>query len=161
MLRLADGLIGSYRALQIFSTFVIMAPVFTLMAPAGFAADGLSWGPTVNGLRLGAAFGSDSSKRTLRTELQNVGPEFIDVMIGHEAVGMIYDSLKFVATAPDGKEITLIHRSLYTVIAGLLLPFSVGLKAGESYSLELSLKDIIHASATEMAGSPLKSSAPV
>jgi len=84
-------------------------------------------GSPVDGLRLGIAYGSDASKLTLRVSLQNVGSEFRDVVIGHQAGGPIYDSLKFIVATPDGKRLELLHRSLYTAIAGLILPFSVGL----------------------------------
>jgi hypothetical protein len=118
------------------------------VVPQGFGADDVAWGSTVNGLRLGVAFGSNPSKPTLRVSLQNVGSEFRDVVIAHEAGGPIYDSLKFIATTPDGKRLELLHRSLYTAIAGLVLPFSVGLNAGAIHELQFPLTDIIYASRT-------------
>jgi hypothetical protein len=105
-------------------------------------------GSPVDGLRLGIAYGSDASKLTLRVSLQNVGSEFRDVVIGHQAGGPIYDSLKFIVATPDGKRLELLHRSLYTAIAGLILPFSVGLTAGTTHKMEFPLADIIYASRT-------------
>ena len=96
-------------------------------------------------LSAGAVFGSDPSKRTLRITLQNVGSDF-ELVLGHEAGGKVYDSLKFIATTQDGKQHELLHRSVYGAVAGLILPFSVRLNAGETYELEFSLKDIIYAS---------------
>ena len=118
------------------------------VAPSGSGTEPIVWGPTVSGLRLGAAFGSDPSKPTLRITLQNVGSDFQELVLGHEAGGKVYDSLKFIATIPDGKQHELLHRSVYGAVAGLILPFSVRLNAGETYELEFSLKDIIYASRT-------------
>src|ERR1035438_1643859 len=84
--------IGRRANMRTSSVFVGTALALILM-PIVFAADELAWGQIINGLRLGAAFGSDPSRPTLRIELQNVGLEFLDVVIGHEAGGMIYDSL--------------------------------------------------------------------
>src|ERR1035441_6942053 len=115
---------------------IVLTAVALGFVPAGFGADAVAWGSDVNGLRLGAAFGSDPSKATLRVLLQNVGSEFEDFVIGHEAGGPIYDSLKFNATAPDGRQLELLHRSLYTAIAGLVLPLSVGLNPGTTHKME-------------------------
>jgi hypothetical protein len=130
------------------SGLFVISGVALLLVPSGFGADTVAWGSPVDGLRLGIAYGSDASKRTLRVLWQNVGSEFQDVVVGHETGGPIYDSLKFIATAPDGNRLELIHRSLYTAIAGLILPFSVGLNPGELHKLEFPLNDIIYASRT-------------
>src|SRR2546426_3903028 len=106
---------------------VVVTEIALALVPSGFGADAVAWGPTVNGLRLGAAFGSDPSKPTLRVLLHNVGSEFQEVVIGHEAGGSVYDSLKFVATAPDENKREGFHRSVFTPIAGLVLPFSLRL----------------------------------
>lgn len=117
-------------------------------APSSFGATALVWGPAVNGLRLAAAFGSDPSTPTLRVAVQNVASDSQGVMLGPEAGELIYDSLKFVAVAADGKQQELLHRSLYRAIAGLMLPFSIYLNAGEIHELEFPMKDIIYASRT-------------
>jgi hypothetical protein len=118
------------------------------MLPPGFGADSFAWGPAVNGLRLAAALGDDPSKPTLRIAFQNVGSETQEVVLGHEAGGAIYDSLKFIAIAPDGKQQELLHRSLYRAVGGLILPFSAVLNPGGTHELEFPLKDIIYASRT-------------
>lgn len=134
------------------SAMRISGTVVTIMAlavaPSGSGAEPIAWGPTVSGLRLGAVFGSDPSKPTLRIAFQNVGSDFQELVLSHGAGGKVYDSLKFIATTSDGKQQELLHRSVYGAVAGLILPFSVRLNAGETYELEFSLKDIIYASRT-------------
>jgi hypothetical protein len=129
---------------------VLVTAIAFAVLPSASGADSIAWGTPVNGLRLGASFGSDPAKPTLRIALQNVGSEPKELVLGHEAGGTVYDSLKFVATAPDGKQQELVHRSLYVygAVAGLVLPFSVRLNAGETHELEFPLKDIIYASRT-------------
>ena len=118
--------------------------------PPNSSTASVAWGPSVNGLRLGAAFGADPAKPTLRVVFQNVGSAVQDVLIGAESGrGQMYD-MKFIATAPDGKQQELVHRSLYIygAVAGLILPFSVWVNAGETHELEFPLKDIMYASRT-------------
>jgi hypothetical protein len=130
------------------SAVVVITAVALGLIPSVFGADDVAWSSPVDGLRLGIAYGSDSFKPTLRVLLQNVSSEFQDVVIGHEAGGPVYDSLNFIATTPDGKQLELLHRSLYAAIAGLVLPFSVGLNAGAIHELQFPLTDIIYASRT-------------
>jgi hypothetical protein len=80
--------------------------------------------------------------------MQNVASDSQGLMLGHEAGEPIYDALRFVAIAADGKKQELLHRSLYGAIAGLILPFSIDLHAGEIYELEFPMRDIIYASRT-------------
>jgi len=119
-------------------------------APTGFAADTVAWGSTVDGLRLGIAFGSDPSKTTLRVLFENVGSDSKDILIGHEAGSMIYDSLNFIVTAPDGKTQVGLHRSVYIPTAGLILPFSVRFNAGQTKELNFPLTDIIFPSGVKV-----------
>jgi hypothetical protein len=118
--------------------------------PSTSGADSIAWGTPVNGVRLGASFGSDPAKPTLRIAFQNVGPIPQELVLGHEAGGKVYDSLKFIATAPDGKQQELVHRSLYIygAVAGLILPFSVWVNTCATHELEFPLKDIMYASRT-------------
>src|SRR5258706_15450758 len=89
--------------------------------------DTVAWGPAVNGLRLGMAFGSDRSKPMLRVLFQNVGSAVQDVLIGAETGrGPIYD-MKFTATAPDGTEREGLHVSAFSSIGGAVVPLSVRL----------------------------------
>lgn len=128
---------------------VVLAAIVLENVPSGFGAESIAWGQTVDGLRLGAAYGLDPSIPTLRIALQNVGPEPQELVVGHTAGWTIYDSLEFVATAPNGQQqLKLLHRSVYRPLAGLVLPLSVHLSAGESHELELPLNDMIHASRT-------------
>jgi hypothetical protein len=125
---------------------VVLTAIALAVVPSAYSADSIEWGRPVNGLRLGAAFGSDPSKPILRVLLQNVGPAVQELVIGHS--GPSYDSMKFIATAPDGKEEVGLHKGVYIPIAGLVLPISVSLNAGTTHELELPLKDIIFASRT-------------
>ena len=131
--------------------WVLVTAIALAVTPSASGADSIAWGTPVNGLRVGVAFGSDPSKPTLRVAFLNVGSEPIELVLGHEARGTVYDSLKFLATAPDGRQQELLHRSLYGAVAGLILPFSAYLKAGETHELEFPLKDIIYASRTIVA----------
>jgi hypothetical protein len=106
--------------------------------------DGVAWGSVVDGLRIGAAFGSDPSKPTLRVLFQNVGSVLVKhVVIGAETGrGPIYN-LKFIATAPDGMEREGVHVSGFAV-AGALVPLSIWLNNGGIYELEFPLTDIVY-----------------
>jgi hypothetical protein len=80
----------------------------------------------------------------LRIAFQNVGPAVQDVLIGAETGrGPIYD-MKFIATAPDGKEREGLHISAFSAIGGFVGPLSVRLNAGESHELQFPLKDILY-----------------
>jgi hypothetical protein len=129
--------------------FVITAVALTFVS-LGFAADTVAWGSPVGGLRLGIAFGPDPSKPTFRVLLENVGSEVLDVLVGHEAGSPIYDSLNFIATALDGKKQVGFHRSVFTPIAGLVLPFSVRFDAGQTRELDFPLADIVYPSGTNV-----------
>ena len=129
---------------------VLVTAIAFAVVPSASGADSVAWGTPVDGLRLGASFGSDPAKPTLRIVFENVGSIPEELVLGHEAGGKVYDSLKFIATAPDGKQQELVHRSLYIygAVAGLILPFSVWVNAGETHELEFPLKDIMYASRT-------------
>jgi hypothetical protein len=112
--------------------------------PSASGADSIAWGTPVNGLRLGAAFGSDPVKPTLRVVFENVSPTVQDVLIGAETGrGPIYE-MKFIATAPDGKEREGLHISAFSGIGGFVGPLSAHLNAGESHEIQFPLKDILY-----------------
>ncbi len=112
------------------SGVVLATGIALTFVPSGFGTDTVAWGSSVNGLRLGIAFGSNPSKPTLRILFQNVSSDSEELLIGHEAGSPIYDSLKFIAMAPDGNKREGFHKSVFTPIAGLVLPFSLRLTAG-------------------------------
>jgi hypothetical protein len=122
--------------------------VVTALASAQQApkpTDRVAWGSAVNGLRIGAAFGSDPSKPTLQVLFQNVGSTVQDVLIGAETgKGSMYN-MKFIATAANGGEREGVYVSGFAVVAGVLVPLSVRLNAGETHELEFPLKKIIYA----------------
>jgi hypothetical protein len=126
------------------SRLFVITMVALAFVPTGSAADTIAWGSTVDGLRIGIAFGSDASKPTLRILVQNAGSEVLDLLVGHEVGSPIFDSLNFIATAPDGKKQVGFHRSVFTPIAALVLPFSVRFTAGQTHELEFPLTDIIY-----------------
>jgi hypothetical protein len=81
---------------------------------------------------------------TLLVLLQDVGSLAVDVTIGNEkGTGPSYDYMKFIVTAPDGRQQVGLHRGVYVPIAGLVLPLSVHLQAGGIHKIEISLNDII------------------
>jgi hypothetical protein len=130
------------------SGFAAVMAIALAVVPSAFSADSIAWGTAVDGVRLGVAFGSDTLKPTLRVIFQNVGPAVQDVLIGAKTGrGPMYD-MKFIATAPDGGEQEGLHVSAFWAIAGLVLPLSVRMNAGDTYGLEFPLKDIIYASRT-------------
>jgi len=110
---------------------MITAAVLTFV-PLGFCADTVAWGSTVDGIRLGIAYGSYASNLILRVLFENVGSDSKDMLIGHEAGSLIYDSLNFIVTAPDGTKQVGLHRSVYIPAAGLVLPFGSALARSKS-----------------------------
>ena len=87
--------------------------------------------------------------RTARYRCGNVGLSRCifgepQVLIGAKTgLGPIY-KLKFIATAPDGMELEGVHFTGFAGVAGVLVPFSVRLNAGETHELEFPLTDIIY-----------------
>jgi hypothetical protein len=122
---------------------VVIALASAQQAPK--PTNGVAWGFAVDGLRIGAAFGSDPSKPTLRDLFLNVGSvEVQHVIIGAETGrGPIYN-LKFIATAPDGMEREGQHVSAFVAVAGALVPLSIWLNAGGTHELKFPLTDIIY-----------------
>ena len=122
---------------------VVIALAAAQQAPK--PTDRVAWGSAVDGLRIGAAFGSDPSKPTLRVLFQNVGSvEVQHVIIGAESGrGPIYN-MKFIATAPDGMEREGVHVSAFGLVGGVVLPLSIWLNAGGTHELEFPLTDIIY-----------------
>ena len=86
----------------------------------------------------------------LRVLFENVGSDSKDILIGHEAGSLIYDSLNFIVTAPDGTKQVGLHRSVYIPTAGLVLPFSVRFSAGQTKELNFPLTDISFPSGTSV-----------
>jgi hypothetical protein len=106
-------------------------------------ADGVSWGSTVNGLRLGIGFGPASLDRELRVFLQNSGSETQEVIAGRSTGrGMAVD-FKFLATAPDGKKFEGFEIHSFTPVTGLVLPAVIRLDPGASHEWRFPLKTII------------------
>ena len=115
---------------------VVIALASAQQAPK--LTDRVAWGSAVDGLRIGAALGSDPLKPTLRVLFQNVGSAGQYVTIGAETGnGPIY-YMKFIATAPDGMEREGVHVSGFGTIAGVVLPLSIWLNTGGTHELEFS-----------------------
>lgn len=109
----------------------------------GFGADVVAWGSTVNGIRLGISFGSASSELELRVFLKNVGSAAQEILIGSQVGTGIAVDLKFIATAPDGKEREGFEINSFTPLAGLVLPAVIRLEPGATHELHFPLKNII------------------
>ena len=75
-------------------------------------------------------------------------PQVRDVLIGSESGRGPHYDVKFIATAPDGKEREGSHISVFFAVGGFVGPLSVRLNAGESHELQFPLKDIIYTSPT-------------
>jgi hypothetical protein len=129
---------------------VLVTAVALALVPSVSAANSIAWGPTVNGLRLGASFGSDPAKPTLRVVFENVGPTVQDVLIGHNSGEPIYDSLTFITTATGGRSQEGAHISAFSSVGGMVVPIFVRLNAGEKSDLEFPLKEIIYTSPTSV-----------
>jgi hypothetical protein len=121
---------------------VVIALASAQQAPS--PTDRVAWGSAVNGLRIGAAFGSDPSNPTLRVLFQNVGSTVQDVLIGDSTgKGRIFSNMKFTATAPDGMEREGSYSSRLPGVGGFVEPLSIRLITGETHELEFPLTDII------------------
>ena len=120
----------------------------TLQAPRS-PTNSIAWGSTVNGLRLGVAFGSGAAKPTLRVVLENVGPEVRDVFIGYEnGRGPVY-SLKFVANVRGGKVREGSDIAMFFPVEGLVQPVALRLDAGAKHEIVFPLENIIYSSRTD------------
>src|SRR6266700_6063928 len=95
---------------------LLLIAVSASAVPSGFGADTVAWGSSVNGLRLGIAFGADPSKPTLRILLQNVGSAVQDVLIGYETGRGLSYVMKFIATAPDENKREGFHKGVFTPV---------------------------------------------
>ena len=128
-------------ALALSATFALAQQPYTSSTVSA------AWGTTADGLRLGAAFGSDPSKPTIRVVFQNLGPAVQEFVIAHNnGGGPIYCGMRFIATAPNSKRKEGLHSGIYIPIEGLVLPLLMCLNVGETHDLEFPLKDIIYAS---------------
>jgi hypothetical protein len=75
--------------------------------------------------------------------LENVSSDPRDVLLGHgTGKGPMY-SLKFLAMEPDGKEREGFNLSLFTPIAGLMIPIVAHLEPGASRELSFPLAHIL------------------
>ena len=129
-------------------TTMLLVIAFASAQQAPKRMDGVAWGSTVNGFRIGAAFGSDPSKPTLRVLFQNVGFGVKDVLIGIRTGDGPSYYMKFIAATPDRKEREGLHVSAFAIFAGVVVPLSVRLNTGDTHELEFALKDIIYESGT-------------
>jgi hypothetical protein len=116
----------------------------------------VAWGSVVNGLRLGAALGSDPSKPTIRVIFQNVSGQDEDVLLGFQNGRKPDYNLKFIAKAPDGKLREGVELAAYHPVEGLLQPVSLVLSSVRQYELTFPLKNVIYASRTDTLEGLLK-----
>ena len=103
------------------------------------AADGLQWGPTVNGLRISVALSNDATKDgEIRVTLQNLGDKDILIPLGVIVGNPHLILLKVFLKTSDGES----QRVIYTGIGGIggaVEPLTMGLRAGEAYTMSMRL----------------------
>ena len=122
---------------------IVLTAIALAVVPSVLAADSIAWGAPVNGLRLGAAFGSDPSKPTIRVVFQNVSGQDQDVLLGYQnGRDPAYD-LKFIAKARGGKLREGVELAAYYPVKGLVQPVSVVLSSVRNYELVFPLKNIL------------------
>lgn len=126
------------------------------VVPPVFAADSIAWGSAVNGIRLGAAFGSDPSKPTIRIVFQNVSGQDQDVLLGYQNGNNPAYNLKFIAKAPDGKLREGHELAVYYPVEGLVQPVSLVLSSVRQYEIAFPLKNVIYSSRTNTLENLLK-----
>ncbi len=126
-----------------FSGVLTVVAIGLAVVPSGFAADSIAWGTPVNGLRLGAAFGSDPSKPTIRVVFQNVSGQDQDVLLGYQNGRDPAYNLKFIAKARDGKLREGVELAAYYPVEGLVQPIPVVLSSVRTYELVFPLKNIL------------------
>jgi hypothetical protein len=104
------------------------------------AADSVTWGPVVNGLRmsLSVVSGEPPSGRQLQVTIQNIGGNDLLVPLGIINNTKAYaDKLKLVLTTPDGKHPRVIFTGMPGVISGRLDALVVPLLSGASYTVRM------------------------
>lgn len=102
------------------------------------AADPAKWGSADNGLRSSVSFGGKPDSRQIRVALDNVGEKDLLVPLGVK-VGIPHLILLniFLKTA-NGENPEVIYTGL-GVIAGAVEPLTMGLRAGETYTVTLAM----------------------
>jgi hypothetical protein len=108
----------------------------------GFAADVVSWGSAVNGVRLGISLDSAPSVPELDVFLQNVGAAGVDIPIGRLVGKGTAVDFRFTAAAPDGKEQECFEINTFTPLAALTLPVVVHLSPGGTHESHFPLNKI-------------------
>ena len=102
-----------------------------------FAADPASWGPASNGLRISISLGKPTSQE-VRVALENLGERGILIPLGVRVGNphMIFFSVGL--KTANGETPKAICTGL-GAIAGAVEPLTMGLRAGETYTLALLL----------------------
>lgn len=114
-----------------------------------FATDPVKWGLENNGLRISISLGGNAISRELRVSFENLAQK--DILI---PLGMIYGGphptfLTVMVKKPNGE----IPKVIYTgvgAIEGVVEPMTMGLRAGETYTMTLpmDLYYMLHGSET-------------
>jgi len=113
-----------------------------VMVDPGFAADVLSWGSAVNGVRLGISLAPAPSDPELHLFFQNVGAAGVDILIGRLVGKGTAVDFRFIATAPDGKEHECFEMNSFTPLAALTLPVVVHLPPGGTHESHFTLNRV-------------------
>jgi hypothetical protein len=113
-----------------------LATVFVSVFPA--VAARVEWGPANNGLRISVSLGETPTSRNILVSFENLGQK--DILI---PLGMLYGGphptfLEVSLKATNGKR----PRVIYTrvgAIEGVVEPLTMSLRAGETYTVTLSI----------------------
>lgn len=122
--------------------WLVFAGLALQTAPVA-AGESISWGPPVNGLRLGVAIRAASGAGSLRLGFQNAGAKQMDVLWGGKTgTGPMY-AMKFAVTDPRGNERQVFYFGGANSVGGYIEPLLVRLLPGETYDLFLPLNKFV------------------
>jgi hypothetical protein len=128
--------------------------MFVSVLPSVAAEPG-AWGPVDNGLRISVTLGGKQDSREIRVTLKNVGEKDILIPLGVK-VGNPHPILfnVFLKTA-NGESPRVIYNGL-GVIAGVVEPLTMGLRASETYTLPLAIDRYYVSDASEKLATFIK-----
>jgi hypothetical protein len=116
--------------------FVAAVAVLITALPA-VAADPVNWGPTVDGVRMSVALSNDATKDgEIRVTLQNLADRDILIPLGVIVGNPHLIFLKVFLKTSDGESPRVIYTGI-GVISGAVEPLTIGLRAGEAYTMSM------------------------
>lgn len=112
------------------------------VSAAVFCDAQISWGPSIDGIRLGIALAPHIEEPELHVFVQNVGKERREIVIGNENAKGIAYNLQFVATGSDGKAYHAADENCFVPLAALTLPVILRLQPGATADYHFPLKKL-------------------